>query len=92
MVKPQTSIDEVLSLLSAGRFHEAADKWHAQQKDGGICRDACPYGDGHNATRCMHCLEGGIRTAVLKANSDHDQAQKYRTAANSIKLWLAPAS
>ena len=92
MVGSQSSIDEVLNLLSAGRFPEAADKWHTQQKEGGPCRDVCPFGDGRNATRCMHCLEGSIRTAALKACSDHDEAQIYRTAANSIKLWLAPAS
>ena len=92
IVNPQSSIDEILVLLSARRFSDAADKWHTQQKEGGLCRDICPFGDGVNAIRCTHCLEGSIRNAVLKASCDHDKAQIYRTAANSIKLWLMPAS
>ena len=91
MAGSRSSTDEVLNLLSAGRFPEAADKWHAQQKEGGLCRDVCPFGDGRNATRCMHCLEGSIRTAVLEAGGN-DEVQIYRTAANSIKLWLAPVN
>ena len=89
MIKPQTSSDEILSLIGTGRIPEAADKWYAQQKDGGLCGSVCPYGDCVNAIRCTHCLEGSLRTAVLKTSCDRDEAQIYRTAANSIKLWLA---
>ncbi len=90
MIKLQSSIDEILDLLSECRFPEAADKWHTQQKNGGLCRNECPYGEGHNATRCTHCLEGSIRTAILKTGNNPDESHKYRMAANSIKFWLAP--